>query len=145
MLGDAKLESSGDVDPCAPGMLNANGIWRPGVERLGNGLAEQERGGSKDHQAAQLAASERSDFQNSREHVTREQAARSVDSAVLPGIAGAEIRIDLVVWRREVKLRPAPEHVVRKEHAVVGTRHIPGSMRTWLRTRLRRASPSQGC
>src|SRR5260370_32740505 len=116
MLGDTKLETFGNVDSSAPGMFNANRIGRPRVERLGNGLAEQERGCPKDHQAPQWATAERPYFQNSREHIAREQAAGGIDSAVLSGIAGAQIGINLVVWGREVELRPAPKHVVGKEH-----------------------------
>src|SRR5579859_5497969 len=101
MLGHAKLESLRDIDSCAPGVLNADRIRRPGVERLGDRLAEQESRCAPYLEAPQRSTAKWTDLEYSRQHVTRKQAARSIDAAILPGIAGALVRIHFVVRRRQ--------------------------------------------
>src|ERR1700758_2709481 len=129
MLGDAKLESFVEVDSHSPGVLYADRIRRPGIERLWYGLAEQECGRSIDHEPPQWTSSKRTDLQNSREHIAREQAARGVYAAVLPGVAGAEIRVNLIVRRSQVELRPAPEHVSGEKHSLPRSGLVPTALR----------------
>src|SRR5208282_306022 len=42
------------------------------------------------------------------------------------GISSAEIWVNLVMRRRQVELGPAPEHVVREEHAILDCDRILG-------------------
>src|SRR5580698_7238237 len=118
MLGHAKLESFVEIDSDSPGVLNADGIGRPCIECLRDGLAEEKCGRAVYHEAAQLGSAKRTHFKNSRQHIASEQAAGVVDATVGRGITGAKVRINLVVRRRQVELRPAPEHVAREKHAV---------------------------
>src|SRR5580692_6155887 len=99
MLRDPNLESLAGIDRGPPRMLDADGIERPGVERLRKILSEQECGRSEEHEAAQLAATKGPHFQGSGEHVAGEHAAGRVHAAVLPSGGGAQVMINLVVRR----------------------------------------------
>src|SRR4029077_13194202 len=120
VLGHAKFKSLSDKDSYSPGMLNADCIRRPGVEGLWDGFAKQKGGSAKHHEAPQRSAAKGTDLEHSREHVAGEQAARGVRTAILPSVSGAEVWVDFVVWRRQVKFRPSPKHVAGKEHSVLG-------------------------
>src|SRR5579864_410468 len=129
VLGHAKFESFIDINPDSPRMFNADRIGRPRIECLRNRLAEQESGSSVHHEPAQRTPAKRTNLENSRKHIAREQTAGRVHPAVLAGVAGAKIGINLVMRRGEVKLGPAPEHVSREKHAVVRSRIVPSALR----------------
>src|SRR5580704_17666504 len=109
MLRHTKFKSLPNENRSAPRVLDANRIGRPGIERLRNGLAEQERRRAKHHEAPQLSPPERTHLQHSRQHIAREHAAGSVHSAILSSISRTDPGIDFVVRRSQVKLRPTPE------------------------------------
>src|SRR5579871_855209 len=123
MLRHAEFESFRDEDSRAPGVLDANRVRRPRVERMGDGLAEKERRGAKDHQAAQLSAAKRTHLQRPGNHVASEHAARCVDAAVLAGVARTNVRVDFVMRRRKIQLSPSPECVAWKKKAILRRLH----------------------
>src|SRR6185437_8827913 len=55
-------------------------------------------------------------------------AARSVYASVLAGIAAADIGIDFVVRRRQIKLGPSPKHVAGEKHALVLAGFFPSAI-----------------
>src|SRR6267142_1029936 len=97
-------------------MLYADSIWRPRIEGLGHVLAEQERWRSKQHEPAQRSTPKGTHLQNAGDHIAGKHTARRIHSAELTNVSGAEIRINLVVRRRQIELRPSPQHVAGKEH-----------------------------
>src|SRR5215469_6374784 len=126
MLGNAHFEAPSHVDGGSPGMLETDGIERPGVETLRHVLAEQKTWLSKKHETAEGATTEGADLHQARKHVAGEGITRCIRAAIVTRIGGAEIGIDFIVRRGEVELRPAPESVCRKEHPLVWTcaRHL---------------------
>src|ERR1700722_103338 len=125
MLGDAKLESLVNVDSCSPGVYDADGVGRPGIQGLWHVLAEEKRRRAEDHEPAQESAAEGTDLENSRQHVAREQIAGGAGAAVLLGVSGALVRVDLVVRRGEIELGPSPECVAGEKEASAGIAFVP--------------------
>lgn len=111
MLSHARLESLAEIDCCAPGMFYADGIERPRVESLRNIPSKEKPGLAEEHKAAELAASEGTDFQQARKHVAGKGVARRIYAAELTGIRGADVGVDFVVRRRYVELAVPPEHI----------------------------------
>src|SRR5579863_495687 len=118
VLGKAEFESLGDIYPHAPGVLDADCIWRPGVKRLGDGFAEEKRLLPPDHEATQLALSERAHFEQAGKHVAGEQATGRIDASITAGIARAQVGVDLIVGGSKIELRVPPERVLRKKEFV---------------------------
>src|SRR5271163_3239726 len=116
MLRHTKFESLPDKNSPAPGVLNADRIRRPRIERLWDGLAKQKRRCAKHHQAPQLSPAKRTHLKHPRQHIARKHAAGSIHAAVLSSVPGAKVGIDFVMRRSQVKLRPPPKHVMGKEH-----------------------------
>jgi hypothetical protein len=100
-------------------MLDPDGVKGPGVQILGNVLTKQESWFTPEHEPAQWGSTERTNFQNSGEHV----ASKSVTGCVLPSvgtrIGGAKVRVDLVVGRCDVELGISPEGIRREEKPIL--------------------------
>src|SRR5215469_107750 len=126
MLGNPHFEAPPHVDGSSPGMLDADGIERPGVETLRYGLAEQKTWLSKKHETAERATTEGADLDEAGKHVASKGIARCIRAAIVTRIRGAEVGIDFIVRRGQVELSPAIEGVGRKEHSLVGScaRHL---------------------
>src|SRR5579863_7790392 len=139
MLGHAELESFINIDSHAPRVLDPDRIRRPGVERFGYGLAEQECRSAEYHKSAQHASPKRTRFQHSREHIACEQAARRIHSPVLPCVAGAQVWVNLVVRRRQIELPPSPKRIPGEKHSWFGC----GSLRSTCRSARRGGSLRQ--
>jgi hypothetical protein len=131
VLRDSHLEALAEINSSAPGMLDPDGVERPGVERLRDILTEQEPRFSKELKAPEKASSERADFEETGEHVAGEFTARGIHAPEVSRRGGTQVGVDLVMGRGEVKLRVAIQRVAGKEHAV-------GRL-GWLRERLLRS------
>src|SRR5438270_13398964 len=132
MLGYAKLETAVEIDSGSQGVLNADRVEGPGVQSLGNCLTGKKRRRAIEHESAQGTLSKGADLQDPREHVAREHAAGSIDTPVLPSISAAQVGVNLVMRRRQIKLRPPPKHVPREKHAFVRIGGFPCAVRTLL-------------
>src|SRR5579864_996493 len=117
MLGHAHFKAFAHVDRGAPGMFHANGIKRPCVERVWNVLSEEEARLSKQHEPAQRAPAKRTRLQQTREHVTGKSCAGSVHASEGAGVGAANVGINFVVWRRDIKLGIPPKSIGRQEHS----------------------------
>src|SRR5436190_8983936 len=69
VLSDPHFESLAEINRGAPLVLNADGIERPGVERLGKVLAEEEARFAEEHEAAKGPATERANLDLPGKHV----------------------------------------------------------------------------
>src|SRR5215469_8232637 len=121
MLGNAQFEAASHVDSASPGMLDADGIERPGVETLRHVLAEQKTWVPKKHEPAERTTAEGAGLDQAGKHVAGKGVARRIGAAIVARIRGAEVGIDLVVGWGEIELSIAPKSVRRKEHSLVGT------------------------
>src|SRR5215469_7293413 len=126
MLGNPHFEAPPHVDRGSPGMLDADGIERPGVETLRYVLAEQKTRLCKKHETAKRTPTEGADLDEAGKHVAGKETARCIRTAIVTRIRGAEVGIDFIVRRCQIELSPAIQGVGRNEHSLVGTcaRHL---------------------
>jgi len=118
VLGYTHLETLAHIDRRAPGMLDTDGIRRPGIQRLGDVLSKQETRFSPKHEAAELAPAERAYLEQSRQHVAGKHAAGGIGTPIVTCVGGAQVGINFVMRRGNFELRVAPKGVSRQEKAL---------------------------
>src|ERR1700693_5162226 len=108
MLRHPHFESFAQVKPSAPGVLQPDRIHRPGIKSLRKILAKQKSRFSEQEEPPELSAPKGMRFHISGDHVAREGVARIVDTSGNSRVRPANIRINLVMRRRQVKLSVSP-------------------------------------
>src|ERR1700737_3580661 len=116
VLGYPHLKALPNVDASSPGLFHADRVKRPGVKRLRKVFAEQKARFPKQKHSPQLSAAEGACLHIAGEHVARKGIAGGIGSSANSSIRSAEVRVNLVVRRRQIELPIAPEHVVGKKH-----------------------------
>src|ERR1700746_797734 len=116
VLGHPHLKTLAHIDCCTPGMFHADGIKGPCVKRMRNVPSEKKARLSKKHDAPQRASAKRTRLQQTREHVARKSGAGGVHPSEAARVGAANVGIDFVVRRRDIKLGVPPKSIGREEY-----------------------------